>query len=1379
MGLLLPTAALADSAPADQTNPATPTTVTADALPTVQINGVAWAQVVVGNTVYVAGSFTTARPAGAPKGTQETVRNNLLAYDIRSGNLITSFTPDLNAQALALAASPDGSRIYVGGDFTQANGQVREHIAAYDTATGSLVTDFRPAVDSTVRAIAAANTTVYIGGDLSAVGTTARTKLAAVSASNGALLPWAPQPGVGSTAGNTLPKNPTANAQTSNGVLAMVLAGPDGQVVVGGRFDSLNGVKATGVGALDGTTGATRPFAVNSFLTNQGVNSAVYSLSTDGTDVFGTAYDYYGPGDLEGPFVAAADGGAVRWFADCRGDTYSSFSAHGVVYTASHTHDCRNIGGFKETSPISYQHANAFSLAAAGVNTTANNWNGARLAGQPAPAELAWSPKLNEGSYTGQYQAGWSVTGNAQYVVYGGEFPEVNGTNQQGLVRFAVSSLAANAIGPDVSRMNPSATAVGAGAVRLSWTAASDQDNENLVYRVYRDGGSTPIYQVTQASTWWKTPAMVIGETGLTAGSHSYQVTVSDPMGNTASSATVAVPVATAGQARPYADAARADGAIDLWSLGERSGSTAYDLEGTNDMTVGSSVTEGAAGALTGDGDTAFTFTNSATSTAAAKAAAAAPQTFTVEAWIKTTTETGGRIVGYSSSTTGSSSSYDRMVYLDTNGRLNFGVYTGVVETITSSAAVNDGTWHHVAASLGSGGMALYVDGGQVAARSTVTSAQAFNGAWRIGADSVWSGAASFTGSIDEVAVYPTALTADQLAAHVAVARTGKAGNTAPAAAFSSSVSDLSASVDGSSSTDVEDALASWAWEFGDGGTGTGRTATHVYAAAGTYTVTLTVTDAAGATGTVSRSVTVTAPPTPPAPGVLASDAFAREVIGGWGSANFGGAWTLDGKAADAAVAGGSGRLTSMAAVTTTQRLGISGQDVSVQADVTLEKAPTGGGSFVSLGSRTVGSTRYSTQLWFAADGTVTLSLVSVVNGAESELASYRLAGKYTAGTTLTVRTEAIGNGTTTLRARAWTTGTTEPAAWQVSATNSTVALQKAGGVAVELYVSKSATSAQTLRLDELTVGAPSVAPTNTAPTAAFTSAVSDLTTSVDGSSSTDAEGAIASWAWEFGDGTTGTGKTATHAYTAAGTHTVKLTVTDAAGATGTVSKSVTVTAPVAPPASGVLATDAFDREVTGGWGPADSGGAWTIDGKAANAVVTGGSGRLAAAAATSTSAVLATSAQDVAVQADVLLASAPTGGGSYVSLGSRNVGGSRYNTQLWFGSDGTVVLSLVAVVDWAETEVASYTLPEKYAAGTTLTVRSEASGSSTTTLHASAWAAGSTEPAAWQLTATDTTAGLQRAGGVRVELYQGKSATATQTLQVDNAWIGVAGTKP
>ena len=54
-------------------------------LPTVQINGVVWDQQIVGNTVYVGGEFTTARPAGAPAGTDEVARNNMLAYNLSTG----------------------------------------------------------------------------------------------------------------------------------------------------------------------------------------------------------------------------------------------------------------------------------------------------------------------------------------------------------------------------------------------------------------------------------------------------------------------------------------------------------------------------------------------------------------------------------------------------------------------------------------------------------------------------------------------------------------------------------------------------------------------------------------------------------------------------------------------------------------------------------------------------------------------------------------------------------------------------------------------------------------------------------------------------------------------------------------------------------------------------------------------------------------------------------------------------------------------------------------------------------------------------------------------------------------------------------------------
>ena len=135
-------------APLDPADPKTPVTVTADSLPTAQHDGVAWQAAVIGNTVYVAGQFSNARPFGAAPGTQLTARRNILAFDITTGRLITGFAPVLNAQALAVAASPDGSRLYIGGDFTSVNGVQRWRVAALDPVSGSLIGSFAPRMNA-------------------------------------------------------------------------------------------------------------------------------------------------------------------------------------------------------------------------------------------------------------------------------------------------------------------------------------------------------------------------------------------------------------------------------------------------------------------------------------------------------------------------------------------------------------------------------------------------------------------------------------------------------------------------------------------------------------------------------------------------------------------------------------------------------------------------------------------------------------------------------------------------------------------------------------------------------------------------------------------------------------------------------------------------------------------------------------------------------------------------------------------------------------------------------------------------------------------------------------------------------------------------------
>lgn len=90
----------------------------------------------------------------------------------------------------------------------------------------------------------------------------------------------------------------------------------------------------------------------------------------------------------------------------------------------------------------------------------------------------------------------------------------------------------------------------------------------------------------------------------------------------------------------------------------------------------------------------------------------------------------------------------------------------------------------------------------------------------------------------------------------------------------------------------------------------------------------------------------------------------------------------------------------------------------------------------------------------------------------------------------------------------------------------------------------------------------PGGAPVNQPPTASFTTTLNELSVTTNASASTDPDGSVISYVWSWGDATTSSGANASHTYVAAGTYVISLTVTDNAGATGSTTRQVTVTAP-------------------------------------------------------------------------------------------------------------------------------------------------------------------------------------------------------------------------
>jgi hypothetical protein len=85
---------------------------------------------------------------------------------------------------------------------------------------------------------------------------------------------------------------------------------------------------------------------------------------------------------------------------------------------------------------------------------------------------------------------------------------------------------------------------------------------------------------------------------------------------------------------------------------------------------------------------------------------------------------------------------------------------------------------------------------------------------------------------------------------------------------------------------------------------------------------------------------------------------------------------------------------------------------------------------------------------------------VRTVNGVETVLASQTVPGLVMSPAgEINLRLQAVGSGTTTVRAKVWPTGQAEPTAWGVSVSDTTAALQNPGTVGFYSYLSGSATN--------------------------------------------------------------------------------------------------------------------------------------------------------------------------------------------------------------------------------------------------------------------------------------------------------------------------------
>lgn len=303
----------------------------------------------------------------------------------------------------------------------------------------------------------------------------------------------------------------------------------------------------------------------------------------------------------------------------------------------------------------------------------------------------------------------------------------------------------------------------GANQATVQWTAPGGTISSYVITAL--SGGTAERNTTAIAGT--STTTTITGLTGGTPYKFAVYATNASGSGAAATSSSVT----PTGITNPYTSAVLADSPTFYYRLDETAGTTALDSSGK--ASAGTEVgtpTQGSTGLLGTDTDKALAL-NGSSQYAYTDTSYANPTTFTIEAWFETTTKTGGQIVGFGNEKMGASNPDDRHLYMANNGELFFGVYPGEVKSINSTTAYNDGSPHYVVATLSSAGMFLYVDGALVASNPAVTSAQSYTGYWRIGYDNLagWLEVPTsyyLKGTIDEVAIYPTALSLQRVEVH-------------------------------------------------------------------------------------------------------------------------------------------------------------------------------------------------------------------------------------------------------------------------------------------------------------------------------------------------------------------------------------------------------------------------------------------------------------------------------------------------------------------------------------------------------------------------------------------------------------------------------------
>ena len=382
---------------------------------------------VQGTDVYIAGAFTQ---IGG------TARNRLARVNKTSGTL-DAWDPNINSQVRTMAWD-GGSTLYIGGQFTQTNGNTaaRNRLAAIDMNTGNALA-FDPNINNVVWDIVMWNDTMMVAGQFTQASGVDRSRLAAISVPGGNLLPW--------------------QADPNNTVYTLLHSGND--LLIGGTFTATQAESRNRLMDLNPANYSIQSFAPN---VNQNVN----------------ALEVYQNELLVGGNFTSFDGQArtrlARYnFISNALDPWNP-GADAAVNDILHWNDTMMVAGdFTQLNGTSREGLGGFNLSNGGLlnwNPKANRdalvlgWNDTMMVAggefthfdyevrnrmmalDMASDEITgWAPDLS-GLFGGPVINALTISGNSVWV--GGSFGSISGVNRSNLAQ--TDKLTGQILAPDI-----------------------------------------------------------------------------------------------------------------------------------------------------------------------------------------------------------------------------------------------------------------------------------------------------------------------------------------------------------------------------------------------------------------------------------------------------------------------------------------------------------------------------------------------------------------------------------------------------------------------------------------------------------------------------------------------------------------------------------------------------------------------------------------------------------------------------------------------------------------------------------------------------------------------------------------------------------------